>query len=85
MKLSAENKAQLWVPPGFAHGFYVLSPHADFLYKCSDYYHPESEVSLAWNDPTVAIDWPLVDGQPPELSAKDDTGLDWAQAPKFRF
>ena len=83
--LSAENKAQLWVPPGFAHGFYVLSPYADFLYKCSDYYHPESEVTLAWNDPTVAIDWPLVDGQPPELSAKDDAGLDWAQAPKFRF
>ena len=83
--LSAENKAQLWVPPGFAHGFYVLSPYADFLYKCSDYYHPESEVSLAWNDPTIAIDWPLVDGQPPELSAKDSTGLDWAQAPKFRF
>ena len=45
--LSAENKAQLWVPPGFAHGFYVLSPYADFLYKCSDYYHPESEVTLA--------------------------------------
>ena len=83
--LSAENKAQLWVPPGFAHGFYVLSPYADFLYKCSDYYHPESEVTLAWNDPTVAIDWPLVDGQPPELSAKDDAGLGWAQAPKFRF
>ena len=83
--LSAENKAQLWVPPGFAHGFYVLSPYADFLYKCSDYYHPESEVSLAWNDSTVAIDWPLVDDQPPELSAKDSTGLDWAQAPKFRF
>ena len=83
--LSAENKAQLWVPPGFAHGFYVLSPYADFLYKCSDYYHPESEVTLAWNDPTVAIDWPLVNGQPPELSAKDDAGLGWAQAPKFRF
>jgi dTDP-4-dehydrorhamnose 3,5-epimerase len=83
--LSAENKAQLWVPPGFAHGFYVLSPYADFLYKCSDYYHPESEVSLAWNDPTVAIDWPLLDGKPPELSAKDSIGLDWAQAPKFRF
>ena len=83
--LSAENKTQLWVPPGFAHGFYVLSPYADFLYKCSDYYHPESEVTLAWNDPTVAIDWPLVDDQPPELPAKDSTGLDWAQAPKFRF
>ena len=83
--LSAENKAQLWVPPGFAHGFYVLSPYADFLYKCSDYYHPQSEVTLAWNDPTVAIDWPLVDGQPPQLSAKDDTGQGWAQVPKFRF
>jgi len=83
--LSAENKTQLWVPPGFAHGFYVLSPYADFLYKCSDYYHPESEVTLAWNDPTVAIDWPLVNRQPPELSTKDSTGLDWAQAPKFRF
>ena len=83
--LTAEGQEQLWVPPGCAHGFYVLSDHTDFLYKCTDYYHPESEVSLAWNDPTLAIDWPLVDGQPPELSAKDSTGLDWAQAPKFRF
>lgn len=83
--LSAENKTQLWVPPGFAHGFYVLSQSADFIYKCTDYYHPDSEVSLAWNDPTVGIDWPLLDGQSPELSAKDADALCWADTPKLRF
>jgi dTDP-4-dehydrorhamnose 3,5-epimerase len=75
----------LWVPPGFAHGFYVLSASADFLYKCTDYYHPESEVSLAWDDPTVSIEWPLVDGEPPKLSAKDQQGRSWDDTPKFRF
>ena len=83
--LSAENKTQLWVPPGFAHGFYVLSQSADFIYKCTDYYHPDSEVSLAWNDPAVGIDWPLLDGQSPELSAKDADALCWADTPKLRF
>ncbi|MDO6527428.1 dTDP-4-dehydrorhamnose 3,5-epimerase [Motilimonas sp. 1_MG-2023] len=81
--LSAENKHQLWVPPGFAHGFYVLSDSAEFVYKCTDYYHPESEVSLLWNDPTIAIDWPLLSGEEPELSPKDKAGLLFSDAPKF--
>jgi len=67
--LSAENKRQLWVPPGFAHGFLVTSDTAEFLYKTTDYYHPEFERSLLWNDPTVGIVWPL-DGAP-LLAAKD--------------
>ncbi|EED34466.1 dTDP-4-dehydrorhamnose 3,5-epimerase [Luminiphilus syltensis NOR5-1B] len=83
--LSASNHEQLWIPPGFAHGFYVLSESADFLYKCSDYYHPESELTLAWNDPSVGIEWPLVNDQPPQLSAKDATGLPIDQVPLFRF
>ena len=82
-RLSAENHRMLWVPPGFAHGFYVLSECADFLYKCTDSYHPDSEQSLAWDDPTVGIDWPLVNGRAPSLSAKDTEGLRWEDAPKF--
>ena len=81
--LSAENKTQLWVPPGFAHGFYVVSEFADFLYKCTDYYHPESELSLAWDDADVNIQWPLVDGEAPELSDKDANALSWSEVPKF--
>ena len=84
-RLNAEDKTQLWVPPGFAHGFYVLSDSADFLYKCTDYYDPESEVSLAWDDPEVGIEWPLVDGLAPDLSAKDQAGLSWSEIPKFHF
>jgi len=72
--LSAENKRQLWVPPGFAHGFYVISASADFQYKCTDYYAPESERSLLWNDPTVGVQWPLVNNAPPQLAAKDADG-----------
>ena len=71
--ISAENKRQLWVPPGFAHGFFVLSESADFIYKCTDYYHPASERSLLWNDPDVGIEWPLQGGEP-LLSAKDLAG-----------
>jgi len=73
-RLSETNQRQLWVPPGLAHGFLVLSESADFLYKTTDYYDPTSERCLAWNDPTVGIDWPL-DGQTPALSGKDQTGL----------
>jgi dTDP-4-dehydrorhamnose 3,5-epimerase len=76
--LSAENKLQLWVPPGFAHGFYVLSSTAEVLYKATDFYHPASERTLAWDDPTLAIDWPLLG--PPTLSAKDQRGLPLDQA-----
>ena len=68
--LSAENKKQLWIPPGFAHGFYVMSDSAELLYKCTDYYDPEDDHSLLWNDETVGIDWPLLDSKP-LLSDKD--------------
>jgi dTDP-4-dehydrorhamnose 3,5-epimerase len=81
--LSGENKRQLWVPEGFAHGFYVISDSAEFVYKCTDYYAPEHEVSLLWNDPALNIQWPLVDGKPPSLSAKDEVGLLFEKAPSF--
>ncbi|GAB3318890.1 dTDP-4-dehydrorhamnose 3,5-epimerase family protein [Haliea atlantica] len=80
-ELSAENHRMLWVPPGFAHGFYVLSESADFQYKCTDYYDPKSEITLAWNDPRVGIDWPIPPGESPQLSGKDAEGLAWADAP----
>lgn len=70
VELSAENHRQLWIPPGFGHGFVVLSDIADVLYKATDYYAPDLDRSLRWNDPTLAIDWPL-DGAEPVLSAKD--------------
>jgi dTDP-4-dehydrorhamnose 3,5-epimerase len=70
--LSEDDKRMLWVPAGFAHGFLVLSPSADFLYKTTDYYHPEHERTLLWNDADVGIDWPL-DGEP-LLAAKDAAG-----------
>lgn len=73
--LSSQNALQLWVPPGFAHGFYVTSDFADFAYKCTDYYAPEHERSLLWNDRTLAIDWPLINGNAPNLSSKDIQGV----------
>lgn len=79
--LSAENKRQLWVPEGFAHGFYTLEDNTEFVYKCTDYYHPQSEHSLLWNDPTVGIDWGLI-GEP-SLSAKDVAGNALQNAPTF--
>ncbi len=82
-ELSAVNHKQLWVPEGFAHGFVVLSETAEFLYKTTDYYHPQSEVYLAWNDPRVGIQWPLSAGASPNLNAKDLAGLSWEKAPKF--
>jgi dTDP-4-dehydrorhamnose 3,5-epimerase len=81
VELNATDHLMLWVPPGFAHGFYVLSEFADFQYKCTDYYHPASEVSLAWDDPTVGIDWPLPAGTSPKLSTKDEVGLAWEEVP----
>jgi len=81
--LSAENHRMLWVPPGFAHGFYVVSEYADFLYKCTDLYHPASELTLAWNDPTVGVQWPVPAGEEPRLSAKDVKGLAWGEVPLF--
>lgn len=80
-ELNAENKRQLWVPAGFAHGFYVMSEYAEFVYKCTDYYHPDSEVSIRYDDPALAINWPLVNGLAPRLSAKDDKGLAFENAP----
>jgi len=69
--LSAENKHQLWVPPGFGHGFLVLSDMAEFVYKCTDYYAPEFERAIRWDDPDIDIEWPLPAGESPLLSAKD--------------
>ena len=72
VELSEDNQHQLWVPPGFAHGFVVLSESADFLYKTTDYYAPQHERSIAWHDPSIGISWPaLAQGQQPLLSAKD--------------
>jgi dTDP-4-dehydrorhamnose 3,5-epimerase len=79
--LSAENKHQLWVPEGFAHGFVVLSDTAEFLYKTTDYYAPQFERSIAWNDPAIGIDW-LTQGQP-TLSAKDEQAKKLAEAEHF--
>lgn len=73
--LSAENKQMLWIPPGFAHGFYVTKSDTEFTYKCTDYYTPGDEYSLLWNDPNVDIEWPLVNGESPSLSTKDEQGL----------
>lgn len=83
--LSAENKQLLWVPPGFAHGFYVMSEEAEFQYKCTDYYNPGDEYSLWWRDSSLKVDWPLVNQKNPKLSAKDDEGqaLVWSRSPKF--
>lgn len=83
VELSAENKRQLWVPEGFAHGFYVLTPDAEFVYRCTDYYAPEHERSLRWDDPTLAIEWPLVNGEAPLVSAKDAEGATWDKADFF--
>lgn len=81
--LNADNHRMLWVPPGFAHGFLVTSEYADFQYKCTDFYHPGSEVCLAWDDPTVGVQWPLAAGEAPTLSGKDAQGLAWGDLPLF--
>ncbi len=81
--LSAENKRQLWIPPGFAHGFYVLSDWAEVVYKASDFYAPQWDRTLLWNDPQVGIDWPLMDGADLLISDKDRAGLTLAQAETY--
>lgn len=81
MELSAENKRMLWIPEGFAHGFVVLSERAEHLYKTTDYWHPEHERCIRWDDPALAIDWQL--RTPPALSAKDTQGNSLAEAELF--
>jgi len=83
MTLSEENKKILWIPPGFAHGFYVLSPEAELIYKCTDYYAPEHERILLWNDPSIGVEWPFLPGTSPVLSDKDARGLPLATAEVF--
>lgn len=79
VELSADNKRMLWVPPGLGHGFLTLEDGTDFLYKCTEYYSPEDERSIRWDDPTIGIAWPL-DGMTPRLSAKDEAGLPFSEA-----
>ena len=83
VELSDANHYMLWVPAGLAHGMLVLSEMADFLYKCTDIYSPAYERTLAWDDPTVGIRWPLPDGVTPKLSAKDQIGVGFADVEKF--
>ena len=82
-RVSAENKRMLWIPAGFAHGFYVMSPSAEFQYKCTDFYDPTSERTLAWDDPQVGIRWPLVPGVETLLSSKDGQGRPLAEVETF--
>lgn len=78
--LSEDNHRMLWIPPGFAHGFYVLSETADIHYKCTDFYAPAHERCIRWDDPTLGIHWPLVDGERPRLSSRDEQGCALAEA-----
>ena len=73
--LSVENKLQLWVPKGFAHGFYVVSDSAEFVYKCTDYYNPSAEISIKWNDSDLSIAWPISKHEKVSLSEKDQHGI----------
>jgi dTDP-4-dehydrorhamnose 3,5-epimerase len=81
--LSADNRRMLWIPPGFAHGFLVLSDSAEFLYKCTDYYDPGGERTVLWNDPQIGIEWPLPPGMAPVMSDKDRVAPGLAQAECF--
>jgi dTDP-4-dehydrorhamnose 3,5-epimerase len=81
--LSAVNKKMVWIPPGFAHGFYVLSDWADLLYKVTEYYAPELDRTIRWDDPELAIEWPLMEGLPPKVSEKDAQGISFPDADLF--
>lgn len=81
--LSSENKNMMWVPKGFAHGFYVLSQTAEFTYKCTDYYAPECEKAIKWDDPDIGIKWPLLANSAPSLSAKDESAQTFNMAQVF--
>ena len=83
VELSEENHRQLWIPPGFAHGFYVLSAQADVIYKCTAPYAAEHERTLRWDDPAIGIAWPFADRDPPLLSPKDAAGLPFRAAPLY--
>ena len=83
MRLSAENKRQLWVPPGFAHGFYVISDWAEVIYKTTDYYAPQWERTILWNDPEIGVEWPILSGTSPLLSSKDQQGKLLSEAELF--
>lgn len=82
IELSAANKAMLWAPPGVAHGFLTLTDGTDFLYKCTEFYDPSTEHCLAWDDPTLSVEWPLA-GMEPQLSTKDRAGMPLSQVPLF--
>jgi dTDP-4-dehydrorhamnose 3,5-epimerase len=81
--LSAENKEQFWIPPGFAHGFFVLSEQADVIYKATDYFDPDGERCLRWDDPTLSIDWPIPQDVTPLVSEKDANGSSFLDAEVF--
>jgi dTDP-4-dehydrorhamnose 3,5-epimerase len=83
MRLSSENHAQLWIPAGFAHGFYVLSEWAEVIYKTTDFYAPTWERTLMWNDAELGIEWPVHPGQPPIVSEKDQQGIRFRDAELF--
>jgi dTDP-4-dehydrorhamnose 3,5-epimerase len=86
VELSAENHRQLWIPPGFAHGYLTLSDTADFLYKATDFYAPEHERTLTWDDAHVGVEWPLAElDAAPVLSAKDAAGRPWAQCELYEL
>jgi dTDP-4-dehydrorhamnose 3,5-epimerase len=83
VQLSEDNRRQVWIPPGFSHGFYVLSDIADFLYKTTDYYNPDFERSLLWNDPSIGISWPVETGERPIVSEKDARAASLTDAEVF--
>lgn len=85
LELSSTNKKQLWIPAGMAHGFLVLEDETEFVYKCTDYYHPQSERSLLWNDPTVGINWPIDEPQLLLISDKDQKGELFENTHAFKF
>jgi dTDP-4-dehydrorhamnose 3,5-epimerase len=81
--VSAQKKNQIWIPPGFAHGFYVLSPRAEVQYKATDYYAPDCERTLLWNDPIIGVQWPLLNDEPPVVSGKDAGGKPFPAAETY--
>jgi dTDP-4-dehydrorhamnose 3,5-epimerase len=83
VRLSAKNRRQMWIPPGFAHGFYVVSEWAEVIYKTTDYYAPEWERTIRWDDSELKIEWPLAGGEPPLLSARDAAGRLFREAEVF--